>query len=78
MDLGAMIRMVSSMNLDDDARQKLLRAARGEGGEEVNEAIEALARALGVVDEDGDVREEAVKNLVENTGLEAQREERLK
>lgn len=70
MDLGAMLRIVSSANLDPDSRQALLRAARGEGGEEVEAAIETLARALGVVDGDGDVKEDTISKLMEETDLE--------
>jgi predicted metal-dependent peptidase len=72
MDLGAVLKMLSSVGLDPDSRQALLRAARGESSEEIEAAIETLARALGVVDESGDVKEDAVRELVEEVGLEAE------
>lgn len=61
MDFGALLKVVSSMSLDPDTRQALLRAARGESGEEIETAIETLARALGVTDDDGDVDEDGVR-----------------
>jgi hypothetical protein len=64
MDFGALLKVVSSMSLDPDARQALLRAARGESGEEIEAAIETLARALGVTDDDGDVDEDGVRELM--------------
>lgn len=70
MDLRALLRILSSANLDLESHQALLRAGRGEGGEEIEAAIEALALALGVIDEQGDVREDTVKELVEEVGLE--------
>lgn len=70
MDFGAILKIVSSVNLDPDSRQALLRAARGESGEEIDAAIERLAQALGVVDEDGEVNEDTVRDLVGEVGLE--------
>jgi len=70
MDIGGILKMVSSMSLDPDLRQALLRAARGESGEEIDAAIETLAQVLGVVDEDGEVNEDTVRDLVGEVGLE--------
>lgn len=70
MDLGALFRIVSSADLDSESHQALLRAARGERGEEVEAAIETLARALGVVDDDGDVNENKIRELTEDVGLD--------
>jgi hypothetical protein len=70
MDLGALLRIVSSANLDPESRQALLRAARGERGEEVEAAIETLALALGVIDDDGDVNENKIRELTDEVGLE--------
>ncbi len=72
MNLSAIMQIVSSLNLDQDTRQKLLRAARGESDEETNEAIEAVIRALGIVDEEGNVKKEEVEALMENIGLDVQ------
>lgn len=62
------------MNLDTDTHQALLRAARGEGGEQVEAAIETLARALGVVDDHGELKEDTVRDLAEEVGLETERD----
>jgi hypothetical protein len=70
MDIGVILQMVSLAQVDADARRALVGALDGSGGEEVEEAIEALARALGVLDEAGEVDEEAVRELVEQAGLE--------
>jgi hypothetical protein len=70
MDLGALLRIVSSANLDPESRQALLHAARGERGEEVEAAIETLALALGVIDDDGDVNENKIRELTDDVGLE--------
>jgi hypothetical protein len=74
MDLGALLRIVSSADLDPESHQALLRAARGERGEEVEAAIETLALALGVVDDDGDVNENKVRELTEDVGLDMDHE----
>jgi hypothetical protein len=79
MDIGAILRMVLAAQVDADTRQALLRALDGDtstelsaaGDEEADGAIEALARALGVLDEAGEVDEEAVRELAEQAGLEA-------
>jgi hypothetical protein len=67
-DLGAMLRIVSSVNLDPETRQTLLDAARGEGGQEAEAAIETLACALGLIDDEGDADHEAIKELVDQVG----------
>jgi hypothetical protein len=77
MDIGAILRVVLSAQVDPDARQALLRALDGEGGEEADAAIEALARALGVLDEAGELDEEKVRQLAERVGLEEQSGEKL-
>jgi hypothetical protein len=70
MDFGAMLRLVLSAQVDGDTRRALMGALDGEGGEEADAAIEALARALGVLDEAGEVDEEAVRGLAEEAGLD--------
>jgi hypothetical protein len=70
MDIGAILRMVMAAQVDADTRQALLRALDGGGGEEADGAIEALARALGVLDEAGEFDEETVRELAERAGLE--------
>jgi hypothetical protein len=70
MDIGAILRMVMAAQVDADTRQALLQALDGGGGEEADGAIEALARALGVLDEAGEVDEEMVRELAEQAGLE--------
>jgi hypothetical protein len=69
MNLGALLRIVLSTDLDPETRQALLHALDGEGGEEADEAIETLARALGVLDDAGDVDEETVQDLADQTGI---------
>jgi hypothetical protein len=70
MDIGAVLKMVLAAQMDPAARQALVGALDGEGGAEVEAAIEELARALGLVDEAGDVDEERVRGLIEELGLE--------
>jgi hypothetical protein len=70
MNLGALLRIVLSAQIDPDTRQALLHALDGEGGEEADEAIETLARALGVLDDGGDVDAETVQDLADQTDLE--------
>jgi hypothetical protein len=62
--------MVLSAHMNPEARQALIRALDGEGGEEVEAAIEELARALGLVNEAGEMDEARVRELVEQVGLE--------
>lgn len=69
MNLGALLRIVLSAQIDPDTRQALLHALDGEGGEEADEAIETLARALGVLDDGGDVDAETVQDLADQTGI---------
>jgi hypothetical protein len=70
MDFGAILQIISSLDLEPSSRQALLRAARGESGEEVEAAIETLARSLGVIGGDGEVKEDTTRELMEEFGLE--------
>ncbi|MGC9357549.1 MAG: hypothetical protein ACP5GX_06780 [Anaerolineae bacterium] len=70
MNLNAILRMIRWDSLDAKTCETLLRAAEGEQGEEIDAAINALAFALGVIDEEGQVREQGVEALMDDLGME--------
>ena len=73
MNLAGMLRTLRSAPLDAETRQALLRAARGEGGPEIEAALETLIGGLGLMDETGAVAEARVEALLDDLGLERER-----
>ena len=73
-DLEAMLRIVSSMRLDPDTREALLRAARGESDQEIEAAIETLAQALGILDAHGELNAGGVRDLMKGAESEPEDE----
>ena len=71
MNIGSILRLVLSADLDPETLRALARVLDGDAdvGAEADEAVEALAHAMGVLDEVGETDEEQVRDLIDSLEL---------